>query len=223
MHIAGDVALFVKQYCQITQNASALREFFPLLEGISDFVVSRVNRTDANGWLSVENIVEPDESTGLDDVSNGIFTNSVGVHALETTLDAASRLGLSVPARQLASWRHAAQRLKLKLEVFGGRLLHKEYDQYTFSSRINDTKNPNHSHDPSQPKFLSHPSIGQGDSVLLGFPLQFNASHRVWGGQKDAVRLNDISYYGPRVSPSGSYMTAGHCEQSVCSACSQPR
>ena len=98
MHIAGDVALFVKQYCQITQNASALREFFPLLEGISDFVVSRVNRTDANGWLSVENIVEPDESTGLDDVSNGIFTNSVGVHALETTLDAAARLGLPVPA-----------------------------------------------------------------------------------------------------------------------------
>ena len=64
VHIAGDVALFVKQYCQITQNASELREFFPLLEGISDFVVSRVNRTDANGWLSVENIVEPDESTG---------------------------------------------------------------------------------------------------------------------------------------------------------------
>ena len=58
---------------------------------------------------------------------------------------------------------------------FDGRLLHKEYDQYTFSSRINDTKNPNHSHDPSQPKFLSHPSIGQGDSVLLGFPLQFSA------------------------------------------------
>eukprot|EP01045_Picozoa_sp_COSAG04_P016785 COSAG04_NODE_1433_length_6791_cov_2.044082_6_plen_267_part_00 len=146
----------------------------------------------------------------LSDVDNGIFTNSVFVHALQTTLDAAARLGLSVPARQLASWRHAAQRLKLKLEVFGGRLLHKEYDQYTFSSRINDTKNPNHSHDASQPKFLSHPSIGQGDSVLLGFPLQFNASHRVWGGQKDAVRLNDISYYGPRVSPSGSYMTAGH-------------
>ena len=24
------------------------------------------------------------------------------------------------------------------------------------------------------------------------------------------MRLNDISYYGPRVSPTGSYMTAGH-------------
>ena len=58
------MALFVKQFCQLTRNISALRELFPLLEGISDFVVSRVNRTDANGWLSVENIVEPDESTG---------------------------------------------------------------------------------------------------------------------------------------------------------------
>jgi trehalose/maltose hydrolase-like predicted phosphorylase len=46
--------------------------------------------------------------------------------------------------------------------------------------------------------------------VLLGFPLQFNASHRLWAGRKDEVRLNDISYYGPRVSPTGSYMTAGH-------------
>ncbi len=67
---------------------------------------------------------------------------------------------------------------------------------------INDTKLPNGT--------KIHPSIGQGDTVLLGFPLQFNASHRIWAGRKDEVRLNDISYYGPRVSPTGSYMTAGH-------------
>ena len=67
----------------MTQNSSALRELFPLLEGVSDFVVSRVNRTDAQGWLSVENIVAPDESTGHNDVNNDIFTNAVSVLALE--------------------------------------------------------------------------------------------------------------------------------------------
>ena len=55
-----------------------------------------------------------------------------------------------------------------------------------------------------------HTSIGQTDTVLLGFPLQFNESHRVWGGNKDQVRLNDLLYYGAHVSPTGSYMTAGH-------------
>ena len=52
--------------------------------------------------------------------------------------------------------------------------------------------------------------IGQGDTVLLGFPLQFNASHRVWRGNKPATRLNDIRYYSERVDPKGSFMTAGH-------------
>ena len=209
MHVTPDVALFVKQFCQLTRNTSALRELFPLLEGVADFVVSRVNRTDDQGWLSVENIVAPDESTGRNDVNNDIFTNAVGVLALETTLDAASRLGLSVSQRQISSWRHAAAKLKLQLETFDGHLLHKEYDQYTFSTSTVDTK--------VHGKKV-HPTIGQGDTVLLGFPLQFNASHRLWGGHKDEVRLNDISYYGPRVSPTGSYMTAGHCKESVCSA-----
>ena len=197
VHVAADVALFVKQYCQMTQNSSALREYFPLLEGVSDFVVSRINRTDEDGWLSVENVVAPDESTGRNDVNNDIFTNAVGVLALETTMEAVASLGLSVPQAKLDVWRHAAGKLKLQLEVFQGRLLHKEYDQYTFSEGVNDTH-------------TSHPSIGQGDTVLLGFPLQFNESHRLWGGHKEEVRLNDISYYGPRVSPTGSYMTAGH-------------
>jgi trehalose/maltose hydrolase-like predicted phosphorylase len=117
VHVAGDVALFIKQYCQLTQNSSELRELFPLLEGISDFVVSRVNRTDEHGWLSVENIVAPDESTGLNDVNNDVYTNAVGVLALETTLDAVASLGdsVSVSQEQLASWRHAAAKLKLQL------------------------------------------------------------------------------------------------------------
>lgn len=230
VHVAGDVALFVKQYCQMTQTRSALRELFPLLEGISDFIVSRINRTDSKGWLSVENIVAPDESTGLVDVNNDIYTNAVSVLTLETTLSAAQTLGEKVSQKRLLEWQNAAARLKLQLAVFDGRLLHKEYDQYTFSSSINDTTCPK----PSKKKFCSHPSIGQADSCLLGFPLQFNASARLWGGHKDEVRgmaiisctnlplthrtlylftqvrLNDISYYGPRVSPQGSYMTAGH-------------
>jgi trehalose/maltose hydrolase-like predicted phosphorylase len=117
VHVAGDVALFIKQYCQLTQNSSELRELFPLLEGISDFVVSRVNRTDEHGWLSVENIVAPDESTGLNDVNNDVYTNAVGVLALETTLDAVASLGdsVSVSQEQLSSWRHAAAKLKLQL------------------------------------------------------------------------------------------------------------
>lgn len=119
----------------------------------------------------------------------------------QTTLDAVSRLGLSVSQRQITSWRHAAEKLKLQLETFNGRLLHKEYDQYTFSTGVIDTKING---------TKVHPTIGQGDTVLLGFPLQFNASHRLWGGHKDEVRRNDILYYGPRVSPTGSYMTAGH-------------
>ena len=50
----------------------------------------------------------------------------------------------------------------------------------------------------------------QGGTVLLGFPLQFDASHRIWGGDKAQTRLNDVSFYSRRIDPKGSYMTAGH-------------
>ena len=145
--------------------------------------------------------------SGLNDVSNDIYTNSVFVQALETALAAATSLGVSVPEHRLSTWQIAADKLKLQLVVFDGRLLHREYDQYTFSNSVNDTENPN----KSGPKFLSHPSIGQADSCLLGFPLQFNASARLWAGMKDDVRLNDISYYVSQALPVVAYHTRGWC------------
>lgn len=137
------------------------------------------------------------QTSGLTDVNNDIYTNSVFVFAVETALAAAVRLGVSVSNTRLSAWQHVVDKLKLQLEVFDGRLLHREYDQYTFSNSVNDTENPN----KHGPKFLSHPSIGQADSCLLGFPLQFNNSARVWGGKKEEVRLNDISYYVSHLYP----------------------
>ena len=199
IHIAPDVSLFIKQYYQLTQNRSELADLFPLLEGVADFLVSRVNRTDAEGWLSIETIVGADESTGRVTIDNDLFTNACSVLALETALGAVETLGLNLSQAQRDNWVHAADKLKLQLAVFHGRQLHKEYDEYTFADSLIDNN-------------TQHPSIGQGDAVLLGFPLQFNDSHRVWGGRKDQVRLNDIVYYGRHVSPTGSYMTAGHCK-----------
>jgi hypothetical protein len=45
-----------------------------------------------------------------------------------------STLGLSVSEHKINSWSHGAAKLKLQLEIFDDRLLHKEYDQYTFSN-----------------------------------------------------------------------------------------
>lgn len=53
---------------------------------------------------------------------------------MQTTLDAVSTLGLSVSEHKINSWSHGAAKLKLQLEIFDDRLLHKEYDQYTFSN-----------------------------------------------------------------------------------------
>ena len=127
IHIAPDVSLFIRQYYQMTQNRSALKDFFPLLEGIADFIVSRVNRTDEQGWLSVQTIIGADESTGRDNVDNDVFSNACSVLALETTLDAAELLGIPTTHHQRASWRHAAD--KLKIGFFDGAhpMLHREY------------------------------------------------------------------------------------------------
>ena len=127
IHIAPDVSLFIRQYYQMTQNRSALKDFFPLLEGIADFIVSRVNRTDEQGWLSVQTIIGADESTGRDNVDNDVFSNACSVLALETTLDAADLLGIPTTHHQRASWRHAAD--KLKIGFFDGAhpMLHREY------------------------------------------------------------------------------------------------
>lgn len=108
--------------------------------------------------------------------------------ALETALDAADKLGMAITREQRSSWRRAADSLKLSIVVFNGRHLHKEYDQYTFSNSLKDNT-------------TQHPSIGQGDTVLLGFPLQFNDSHRLWGGQQRQIRLNDITYCAWRLPP----------------------
>ena len=149
----------------------------------------------------METIVGADESTDRVTVNNDIWSNAVSVQALETALDAADMLGVPISRAQRTGWRHGAD--KLKLAYFGDdgvgphRLLHREYDEYFWDNGS---------------KWL-HTSIGQTDTVLLGFPLQFNASHRVWRGHKDQVRLNDIKYYGAHISPTGSYMTAGHCEK----------
>lgn len=144
-------------------------------------------------------------------MDNDIYTNAAFVLALETTLAAAAKLGISVSKSRL--WQHIADKLKLQLVVFDGRLLHREYDQYTFSKSVNDTENPN----KHGPKFLSHPSIGQADSCLLGFPLQFNDSARLWAGKKNEVRLNDISYY---VSHLHSHECSVHTVSfSACSSC----
>jgi hypothetical protein len=194
IHIAPDVSLFIRQYYQLTQNRSALKELYPLLEGISDFLVSRVNRTDAQGWLSIETVIGADESTGRDNIDNDVFSNAASVLALETTLDAADMLSIPTTPHQKTSWRHAAENLKIGFFEGEHRLLHREYDEYPFDNGS---------------KWL-HTSVGQTDTILLGFPLQFHATHRVWKGQKERVRLNDILYYQDHISPTGSYMTAGH-------------
>ena len=182
VHVAADVALFLKQWFQLTRNKAVLRELYPLLEGIADFTVSRVNRTDRHGHFSIETVEGSDEKPH--DCNNDIFTNAVFVQALETALEAAVALDIPLKPGREAKWREAAS--KIKLGFFEGQLLHKEFDAY--AGQV----------------------IGQGDTVLLGFPLQFNTTHRIWGGDKKQTRLNDIRYYGQRVDPQGSYMTAGH-------------
>ena len=58
--------------------------------------------------------------------------------ALETALEAAETLGLALSQSQSASWRHAAEKLKLQLAVFDGRRLHKEYDEYLLRRMLVD-------------------------------------------------------------------------------------
>jgi trehalose/maltose hydrolase-like predicted phosphorylase len=94
IHTVGDTALFVKQAIQTLQNISLLQELYPLLEAASDFVVSRINRTDQHGTSSIETVIGADEENGVYD--NDIYTNAVFVQALETTIHAAGKLGLTV-------------------------------------------------------------------------------------------------------------------------------
>ena len=186
IHVSADVSLFAKQFYQLTKNDTALMEIYPLLESISDFVVSRINKTDGQGWYSIETVEGSDEKPK--DCNNDIFTNAAGIQALETSLNAAAKLGIKLSEKQRSSWEAAASKIKLGfMKDSNGQLIHREYDQYTLGT-----------------------IIGQGDTVLLGFPLQFDASHRIWKGNKKAVRQADIQYYGTVVDPDGSYMTAGH-------------
>ena len=184
VHTAGDTALFVRQAWQATQNVSLLRELFPLLKAACNFAVTRVNRTDAQGFFSIETVIGADEENGVYD--DDVFTNAGLVLACESALEAAQLLHLPVDGR----WREASERIKIPffspspVNVSGK--LHREFAGYR-SNRV-----------------------GQSDTVLLGFPLQFNASHRVWAGNYSQTRLNDLQFYGPRIDPQGSYMSAGH-------------
>eukprot|EP00048_Salpingoeca_helianthica_P015014 m.224641 g.224641 ORF g.224641 m.224641 type:complete len:696 (-) comp16518_c0_seq1:156-2243(-) len=147
-HISGDIAFAVQQYFRLTGNTTWLHDFgYPLLQGIAEFWVSRVQpdpKTFPKAALSINDVIPPDEYH--DHVNDSVYTNVVARIALEAAADAARVLGLTPDP----IWEDVAARIVVLFDEEQN--FHPEYKGYH-----NET-------------------IKQADVVLLGYPLGYNMS-----------------------------------------------
>eukprot|EP01031_Cornospumella_fuschlensis_P033191 gene33192-40158_t len=90
-HISGDIALAAWQFWLMSGDVDWLRTVgYPLLEGISDFWVSRSTLESATSTYHINGVIPPDEY--VDHVNDSVYTNYVARLALQATIKAAAVL-----------------------------------------------------------------------------------------------------------------------------------
>jgi hypothetical protein len=170
-HIAGDVAMALRQYWLATQDRGWLAAAWPALNATCVFWACRLVRQDAPEGppgcgakagaanFTVRRSQGPDENAGV--VDDQLYTVAIAASSLDFCVAAGALLGEPVPA----AWAEMAANAYLPLDssLFAGGPVHPEYRGYAGQH------------------------INQADVALLQFPLgrEFDA----------AVMRNDLDFY----------------------------
>ena len=109
IHITLDIAFAFAQYVHATGDDLFFRQqAWPVLEGVADWIVSRVTRTERG--YELRHVTGIDEE--IDNIHNNAYTNLIAVRVLREAIDSARRLGAEPPAR----WREVAERMFIPVD-----------------------------------------------------------------------------------------------------------
>ena len=95
-HISADVAIAAWNRYLVTKDTKRLRECWPVLRGVAEFLMSRVTE-NPDGSYSILDVVGADEYA--EHVNDNAYTNGSAKVALRAAVEAAGVLGENAPSR----------------------------------------------------------------------------------------------------------------------------
>ncbi|XP_030384091.1 protein-glucosylgalactosylhydroxylysine glucosidase isoform X2 [Scaptodrosophila lebanonensis] len=173
IHISPDILFTLQKYFAQSNDIDWVCEkAWPIALEVAQFLVSRASCEESEDICHLRNVMGPDEDHA--DVDDNVYTNVVSKIALEFAEWAGGKCGNASSAEQTyLSWRALHDRLLI---------LHDEELNYH----------------PQHQGYKINATVKQADTILLGYPLQFDTSDS---------HLNDLHYYAKVTRESGPAMT----------------
>ena len=126
-HISSDIALAIWQYYSITKDLKWLSSTgLPMLTGISDFWVSRIEYDPVANVSHINGVIPPDEY--VSNCNDSVYTNFAAARTFQITLEAIKEVSSDVPESTKQIYQLYSDTLLL---TFNETLqIHDEYDGY---------------------------------------------------------------------------------------------
>ncbi|XP_030557288.1 protein-glucosylgalactosylhydroxylysine glucosidase [Drosophila novamexicana] len=171
IHISPDISFALQKFFAQSNNYTWLCEqaWFIAAE-VAEFLDSRSTCTQAPKTCHFLNVMGPDEDHGS--VDDNVYTNAVAKIALDFAIWTGGRCGNS-STYLIENWRN----LRDNLVILRDEDL--DYHPQHLGYKLNET-------------------VKQADTILLGYPLQFDTS---------STHLNDLHYYAKVTRTNGPAMT----------------
>lgn len=130
IHITGDIAFSILQYLYASGSYSEVSKgpYGEILQGISDFWISRSNYSEEKKSYEILDVMGPDEYN--DHVNNSIFTNKIAEISIKGTIESLKRAGVNFTDR----WSHVGNNLFNTYDKFKD--YHPEFEGYTIGKGI---------------------------------------------------------------------------------------
>ncbi|XP_075154058.1 protein-glucosylgalactosylhydroxylysine glucosidase isoform X2 [Haematobia irritans] len=172
IHISADIAISLAVFYSSTLNKEWLcLTAWPLVKEIANFLCSRTSLNAETGKYHVKNVMGPDEDH--ENVDDNVYTNVAFQKALEFALFSQGQCSPNSSQSSL-DWKTQASNMFILYDAL------KDYH-------------------PQHQGYLPGEEVKQADTILLGYPLQFE--------MPNSTRYNDLLLYENVSRPSGPAMT----------------
>ncbi|EDV99375.1 GH13818 [Drosophila grimshawi] len=172
IHISPDISFALQQFfAQTNDHAWACERAWPIAAEVAEFLVSRSSCESTKQLCHFLNIMGPDEDHA--NVDDNVYTNAVAKIALDFAAWLGGKCGNSSSTELIKEWRKLKDQLVILHDV------DLDYHPQHLGYKVNET-------------------VKQADTILLGYPLQFDTS---------STHLNDLHYYENVTRETGPAMT----------------
>nr|XP_044250939.1 protein-glucosylgalactosylhydroxylysine glucosidase [Drosophila takahashii] len=171
IHISPDISFALQKFfAQSNDTVWACDTAWPIAAEVADFLVSRAICDESQNACHFLNVMGPDEDHP--DVNDNVYTNAVS----KIALDFAEWLGQmcgNASTERIEKWRELSDRLVI-------------------------LRDDNLNYHPQHQGYIPNTIVKQADTILLGYPLNFDTS---------ILHNNDLGFYANATRESGPAMT----------------